>query len=94
MHRFRNRDARTIRKLVKAFAAHKVTLSSAAIVVVQAEGPLWTITDGITTYRVFQGCDQRNYVPALGVSTSAVLAREEVTATGVAVHAELLPAAS
>lgn len=59
--------------IIKAFATKGVTLSGSAVVVPQAQGPLWTIADGATTYRLFYGCDQDNYVPALGVSTSAVL---------------------
>lgn len=60
--------------VIRAFATHHVTLSTNAVVVVQAQGPLWTITDGATKYWLFQGCDANNAVPALGVSTSAVLA--------------------
>lgn len=53
------------------FQKQGVTLSANALVVVQDTGPLWTIADGATTYRVFEACDKENYVPALGVSKSA-----------------------
>jgi len=59
--------------IIQAFANHNITLSATAVVVAQAQGPLWVITDEAVTYHVFQAADQ-NGVPALGVSKTAVLA--------------------
>lgn len=59
--------------VVAAFNTVGITLSSSAVVLVQALGPLWTISDGATTYRVFEGCDPEIAVPALGVSVSGGL---------------------
>jgi uncharacterized protein YjbI with pentapeptide repeats len=51
-----------------AFQKRGVTLGKDALVALQDTGPLWTIADGAKAYRVFQACDQDQFVPALGVA--------------------------
>jgi uncharacterized protein YjbI with pentapeptide repeats len=51
-----------------AFQKKGVTLAKDALVTLQDTGPLWTITDGTKTYRVFEACDKAQFVPALGVN--------------------------
>ena len=53
--------------IIAAFQKKGVQLASTARVAVEAQGPLWTITDGATTYRIFRACE--DLTPALGVST-------------------------
>jgi Pentapeptide repeats (8 copies) len=56
-----------------ALGKQGVTLGTDALITVQSTGPLWTIADGGTTYRLFHACDTDQYTPALGVSKQALL---------------------
>ncbi len=50
-----------------AFKSNGIQLGSDALVIVEATGPLWHLTDGSAAYTISRDCDQDQFQPALAV---------------------------
>lgn len=61
-------QGKVTKQLQAGFRQQGITISDNALVTIQQYGPYWTITEGKTSYVVFQSCDSEQYQPALGVA--------------------------